>query len=75
MSTVTLRLTPAEALVLFEWFSRIDDTDPPPFADASEQYVAWRVLGQLESSLMEPLKANYEELLEKAKREIAREND
>jgi hypothetical protein len=68
---VFIRLTRAEALVLFEWLSRNDEGDGKlPFADPAEERVVWRIEGQLECKLAEPLAANYEELLSKARRAV-----
>ena len=48
---VLLRLTPAEALVLFEWLSRVDGGGQLPIEDPAETHVLWRLEGQLESCL------------------------
>lgn len=68
--TVTLRLTRAQALVLFDWLCRSDSAESFVFEDSAEQQVVWTVEGQLESSLVEPLAENYERLLDEARREV-----
>jgi hypothetical protein len=70
MADIKIKLTQAEALVLFEWLAKLDTTEPPPFADLSEQAVVWRIQGQLESTLKEPFASNYGELLKQAKQEV-----
>ena len=70
MTDVHIALTNAEALVLFEWLSRLDAMEPAPFADVSEQTVAWRMQAQLESVLREPFAPNYKEVLARARREV-----
>jgi hypothetical protein len=68
--TVTLTLTRAQALVLFEWLSRNDSAESFSFEDSAEQQVVWTVEGQLESTLVEPLAKNYKGLLEEAREEV-----
>ena len=70
MADLQISLTGAEALVLFEWLSQLEEMDSPPFADPSERTVAWRIHGQLESVLREPLAPDYYELLARARQEV-----
>ena len=67
---IVLRLTPAEALVLFEWLARVDNAGDLPVEDPAEQQVLWRLEGQLESQVTEVLLPNYKELVEAARREV-----
>ncbi len=67
---VALHLTRAEALVFFEWLARVDSADARLRVDQAEQHVLWTLEGQLEKALTEPLQANYQELLEEARREV-----
>ena len=67
-SDVVIRLTQAQALVLFEWLVRSDNKRP--IDDPAEERVLWRVEGQLESVLTQPLAANYLELLAAARAEV-----
>ena len=66
---VTLELTSAEALVLFELLSRWEETDAPsvPLMDHAEWEVLWRINGRLESALAEPFRPDYLDLLERAR--------
>lgn len=72
MSTesVNIRLTRAEALVLFEWLARLDASKNLPVEDSSEELVLWRIEGQLESTLVEPLGPDYKEAVEAARKEV-----
>jgi hypothetical protein len=68
--TVSLRLTRAEALVLFEWISRVDAAGNLPVEDPAEEQVLWRLEGQLESKLIEPLGPNYKQAVDAARKEV-----
>ena len=68
--TVHLRLTRAEALVLFEWLAREDEAKNLPIDDPAEELVLWRIEGQLEGCLVEPLCPDYKELVEAARKEV-----
>ena len=68
---MNLELTEDEALVLFEWLSRLDEQDAFPHEHIAEKYVlAIGLLGQLEKALVEPFLANYGELLEQARSRV-----
>jgi hypothetical protein len=67
---IGLELTPAEALVLFEWLARSDSENTLPVAHAAEQQVLWSLEGQLERVLQEVLSADYQTLLEEARRKV-----
>jgi hypothetical protein len=69
---VQLRLSPDEALVLFDWLSKRDDDDAldPLIEHWSEQLVLWRLLGQLEKKLVEPFHPKYSELLSAAQERL-----
>ncbi len=69
-STVSLQLTRAEALVFFEWLSRVDTAGNLPIEDPAEEQVLWRLEGQLESKLIEPLGPDYKRAVEAARREV-----
>jgi hypothetical protein len=65
---VTINLDHDVALVLFEMLSRwsVDD-QPLAVQDVSEEHALLKVLGPLESSLVEPFRADYRELLERSR--------
>jgi hypothetical protein len=61
-----LELTGDEALVLFEWLSRLDEQDAF-IKDLAEEKVLWSLHGQLEKVLTEIFQPNYSELVEQAR--------
>jgi hypothetical protein len=69
---ITLRLTRAQALVLFEFLGRESEGEQQQLtiAHPAEQHVLWLVEGQLEKLLDEVLDANYRDLLNKARDEV-----
>jgi hypothetical protein len=69
-TTVLLRLTEAEALVLFEWLARTDNSGGAPVEDEAETVVLWRLEGQLETQLKEVLDPDYRGLVEVARRKV-----
>ncbi|MGF6231283.1 hypothetical protein QFZ27_005238 [Inquilinus ginsengisoli] len=48
---VTITLSNAEALVLFEWLASADDAGLLPINHAAEQIALWRLEGQLEKKI------------------------
>jgi len=60
-------LSEDEALVLFEFLSRFCQSDNLTIEDQAEQRVLWDALAQLESQLTSPLRADYEQLLRRAR--------
>lgn len=71
-SPLKLELTPDEALVLFEWLSKMDDGAAlePLIEHWSEQLVLWTILTQLERALAEPFDPKYADLLEAARERL-----
>lgn len=72
MSTepIAIELSKAEALVLFEWLARTDETRSSTIEDAAEDEVLSRIQGQLETTLVEPFAQNYQELVARARKEV-----
>ena len=70
MSNVSFQITEDEALVLFSWLSENEN-----IADegSAEQRVLWSFECALEKALVEPLKDDYRQLVEKAKERILQE--
>jgi len=68
--TITVQLTRSEALVLFEWLVRVGSAADLPVEHPSEERVLWRIEGQLENALAEPMAPNYDELLAAARKEV-----
>ena len=70
MKNVSLELTQAEALVLFEWLARNDKAERLHVEDDAEQQVLWTVEAQLETRLVELLAPNYSEMLTAARAQV-----
>ena len=72
---VLLRMTHAEALVLFEWVHRKEGEDVRldhlGLVDATECMVLWGISGALEALLAEPFRQDYGDLLEAARSRVA----
>ena len=64
---IDIKLSPDEALVLFEWLSAKFQADTNDIAPSAEEIALGAVLGQLESTLVEPFAANYSDLLAAAR--------
>lgn len=69
---MNIELTKDEAIVLYELLYRISEKDEY-YEDIAEQYVLWKIEAQLDKLLVEPIMANYSELLKKS-RDTVREN-
>jgi hypothetical protein len=67
VSNISLELTDAEALVLFDWLARFNASDAHPFEDQAEQRVLWDLAAMLESRLVAPLSPDYKRLLSDAR--------
>jgi hypothetical protein len=67
---VTLELSREQALVFFEWLSNFKATEGRRFEDQAEERVPWDIEAMVESTLVEPFDARYEELLVKARAAI-----
>ena len=67
---VTIELTPAEALVLFEFLTRFSDKEVLEIEDQAEARVLWDMCCLLERQLVEPFMPSYGQLLEKARDEV-----
>jgi hypothetical protein len=69
---VTVTLSSDEALVLFELLHRWEDSgEIGTVLMPGEQTALWALSGHIESSLVEPLKANYRQLVDDARRRLA----
>lgn len=69
--TVRLALASAEALVLFEWLHRNEDQDVRldhlGIADDAERQVLWTMSACLESTLVDPFRSDYLDVVERAR--------
>jgi len=67
----TIKLNKDEALVLFEFLSRINDKELKEiFEDQAEQKILWILEGQLEKQLVEPFKPDYNDIIREARNKI-----
>lgn len=69
---VTLKLSEDEALVLFEWLTRVDDLHALSltFVHEAEQKVVWTLEAALERKLAALFAPNYKELVEQARARV-----
>jgi hypothetical protein len=63
---INVTMTSDDALVLFEFLSRYDQTGELKLVDDSERQTLWNLLCLLEKRLIAPLQPDYEELLRQA---------
>ena len=71
MTEYTIKLNEDEAIVLFEYFSRFDDTDSLAFEHAAEYLALQKLSGQINKTTAAMFKPNYIELLEQARSRVA----
>lgn len=64
---IVIKLTPDEALVLFEILWRFEKQEKLEIIDSAEKRALWNLQACLEKILLEPFEANYDELLSDAK--------
>lgn len=68
---VTLELDDDEALVLFEWLVRTDESpSPPPVNHEAERLVLWALEGRLEKQLRQQFSPDYKKLLDAARKRL-----
>ena len=67
---VTLTLSRDEAIVFYEWLTRFNSSKEHRFEDQAEQRVMWDLEASLESTLSEPLRADYDQLLADARSRV-----
>ena len=73
MADVTITLDSETILVLSACLARWDEDEQPlELRDAAEEYAMLQVVARLESTLVEPFRVDYDELLEKARAELRR---
>ena len=68
---IALTLTYDEAVVLFEFFARFEDTDRFEFAHAAEYLARVRISAQLDTSVVEMFDPQYESLVAAARARVA----
>ena len=70
LQPVVLKLSKAEALVLFEMVADIREESAVAIKDTAERQAIWNVAGSFESSIVELFHPNYAELVAEAKRRL-----
>lgn len=73
--TVTLTLTYDQALVLFEFFARFQDTDGLAFAHPAEYLALSRIAAQIDKAGVDMFDPDYGELLAAARARVAAGHD
>ena len=71
MRKYTLQISEDEAIVLFEFFARFDDTDELVFKHPAEYLALMKLSGQIDKTTSAMLKPEYETLLKEAQDRIA----
>jgi hypothetical protein len=71
MNKYILEITEDEAIVLFEFFSRFDETDNLTFQHPAEYLAFEKLSGQIEKTTAAMFKPEYNELLSSARNRIA----
>jgi hypothetical protein len=74
MNGISVNFTKAEALVLFEWLARNDDSGALAITRSAEQTVRWNLEAQLERQIDEIFSPAYGEILEKSYLELENSN-
>ena len=68
---INLIVTKDEALVLFEFLARFNQTEHPDiFEDQAEQKTLWILERQLEKQLVEPFRPDYKVIINEARNKI-----
>ncbi|WP_144445744.1 hypothetical protein [Inquilinus limosus] len=69
---ITITLSPAEALVLFEWLARTDAAQSLPTEHPAETRALWRLEGKLQKQIGVLFSNEYGNALEEARSELLR---
>lgn len=68
---INLTVTKNEALVLFEFLARFNQTvHPDIFEDQAEQKTLWILEGQLEKQLVDLIRPDYKDIINEARNKI-----
>jgi hypothetical protein len=73
--TVSVTVTYDQALVLFEFFARFQDTDRLAFAHPAEYLALSRIAAQLDKAVTEMFEPDYRELVAAARARVAAGHD
>ncbi|MDY0781687.1 hypothetical protein [Tenacibaculum sp. IB213877] len=73
---VNIELSNDEAIVLFEFLGRFNEKDNSSrFEDQSEQKILWDIECILEKELSEPFRADYQDIVKKAREAVRDEKE
>jgi hypothetical protein len=67
---IDLVLSNAEGLVLYEWLCQMEDEKKGAVMGEAELKVLWKIEGQLEKVLVEPLEPGYKQKVEIARKKV-----
>ena len=69
--TINLTVTKEEALVLFDFLARFNQTEHPDIFDhQAEQVTLWGLEALLEKQLVEPFRPDYKDIIHAARKKI-----
>jgi hypothetical protein len=73
---INIELTNEEAIVFFEFLGRFNEQDDlSKFEDQAEQRVLWDIERILEKKLSEPFRADFKEIVKKAREKVRDKNE
>jgi hypothetical protein len=67
---INLRIGRDEALILFELLADFSSQSELPIGDEADRIALFRLHGALESTLVEPLKEDYAQAIEKSRKHL-----
>ncbi|CAN5614886.1 hypothetical protein BH09BAC4_BH09BAC4_00650 [soil metagenome] len=68
---ITIRLSKDEALILFDFLSRLNEKENKEFFDdQAEEKTLWVIEGQLQEILIEPFMPNYKDFIIEARNRL-----
>ena len=73
MNNITINLSNAEAIVLFEMLSQFEEEETAlPLEDQAEEFALWRLHGFLQKALVEPFHPDWIAILKSSRDELRR---
>jgi hypothetical protein len=73
--SVVIKLPKAQALVLYDWVARLNETGQAGFDDQAEQVAVWFLEASLEPELVEVIRPDYRDRVSAARDEIRHGDD
>jgi hypothetical protein len=71
MKSINIPLSRDEAIVLFDYISRLNTNEGQGFNHQAEQRILWDIEAELEKQLSEVLHSNYKEILNEARSKVS----